>query len=267
MAPERQKELARIRGRSHYWRNRAKRLVQMKRWRDSHREYRAAKMRIYQRDHREEIAAVARMRARKRRHFLPPRPRKRRARMSREERLAHERLYRAANRDRLLAYRRARYHVNREKELARGRSYRERNRASLRARGRARYWREHEQSLAWSRRSYYRHRDKRRAGAKRYRNNPVYRPGRLATKRRRYWKNRQRIIRTPEWRRARARRKARTWHRYQVKHLTAHYGRRLLCKGTNLRPEDFSLEIVRLARAKLRALRAARKPKEEVKAK
>jgi hypothetical protein len=50
----------------------------------------------------------------------------------------------------------------------------------------------------------------------------------------------------------------RAYQRLQAKLLTTSYVRKLLSRGTDLKPEDFPLAIVRLARAKLRLLRAVR---------
>jgi hypothetical protein len=177
-----------------------------------------------------------------------------RKRLSDDERRDRINLYRAANRDRILAGQRSRYQLNKEKEHERGRLYRLRNRATLRIRGRERYWREHEKSLEWSRRSYHTHREQRRAQHRIYRTDPARRPQRLEQKRRYYYRPEALKVR----RLARRQRKVRTWHRYQSKHLSAYYVRKLLCQGTDLKPNDFSPEIVRIARAKLRLLRAAR---------
>lgn len=184
--------------------------------------------------------------------------------MSDEERRAKQLRYRLANHDSILAQQRARYRRDKAKEVVRHRLYRERNREACRARGRARYWRDHDKTLEQARQSYRKHRAARLAACKRYRQNPATRERRLASKRAYY---RQRRAASLSWhinRVARRMKKARAWQRRQSKLLTTGYVRRLLCRGTKLKPEDFPLAIVRVARAKLRLLRAAREKKKEV---
>jgi hypothetical protein len=247
-------------GRAHYWANHALRLVQMKQWRDAHREYRAAKMREWQATHREHREAyrqrnrekwLARAKERRRIYRLTH-PRK--VRMSDDERRARHRLYWQANRDRILARQRDRYHRNKEKEHLRGRLYRQRNRDALRERGRARYWRERDKNLEHARRYYQAHKAEHAAKQKLYRSNPVNRARRCERRRAAYRNTFGWHVRNVKRQQARKR----AYQRQQAKLLTTAYVRKLLCRGTNLKPEDFPLAIVRVARAKLRLLRSVR---------
>jgi hypothetical protein len=249
MSTERQKAAAR----AHYWRYHEQELERMSRYRATHRDYFRAKHRQYGIDHRAELNAKARERSRIYRQQHPHPPRVSHA-MSREERLARRCLYWQANRERLNAKRRENYHRNEDKEHERARSYRRRNRNALRVRGRARYWRERDKNLERARRYYQEHKAEHAAKQKLYRNNPVNRARRCERRRALYrsrfgWHVKNLL-------RQQARKRA--YQRRQAKLLTTAYVRRLLCRGTNLKPEDFPLAIVRVARAKLRLLRSVR---------
>lgn len=226
-------------------------------------------------DYRQRTREKVRERSRLWRLAHPRPPRVSRA-MSHEEKLARHRLFYQANRDRLNAKRREWYHRNKEKEHVRSRSYRQRNRDVLRIRGRARYWRDHDKSLEWSRRSYQRHKTERRLKHKAYRESPASRPRRLESKRRYYnnlpetrekrlermlrklYARRSYQVQLRENRAARAKARTRKRAQRQREQLAKVYIRRLLARGTTLKPEDFSPEIVRLAKLRLRLLRAAK---------
>jgi hypothetical protein len=261
MTETERKAKAAARARVWHWNNRDKALAKSRRYRQQHLAYFAAKRREYGVTHRIELNRQQRIRARLRR-LLNPKPRKQRVRQSVEEVRARRRQYYRNNRDRINAKRRAVYKLKAASERERCKRYRERNRVALRARGRARYWREHDKFLFWSRRAYQRHGHKYRERQKRYRNDPLTRPLRLAQKRRYYARTHGRL--SPEYsvrRRKRAARKRRTYWHAQIRTLSSRYVRHLLSKGTSLKATDFSPEIVRIQRAKLRLLRAARTSK------
>lgn len=254
---EKQKAL----GRLYYWRNHDKRLAQMAHYRATHRAEKRFYNRVYGRQyralHREEANARAREYARRKRLLRPPRVSRA---MSREERLARQRAHRLVNRDRLLAYQRARYHANREREHLRGAAYRERCRAALREGGRSRYWRDHEANLERAHRYYETHKAQHAAKQKAYRSRPEVRARRSMLRRKRRFASFESHVK----RVARQQARKRAYARKQSKQLTTAYVRRLLSKNTNLKPDDFPLAIVRLARSKLRLLRAVRQRRKEV---
>lgn len=264
---EAQAEANRARARVHYWKHHDAMLEKMRRFRETHREEKRTynreygrrnsdKRREYYLAHREEQLAKGRERRRLWRLTHPKKPRQ-----TREEANERKRLFREANRDRLNAKHREAYHRNRDKELARGKAYRERNSLLLLIKGRCNYYRDHEANLARSRRYYQTHKAEHRANQKARRNDPARRARYLERKRAAYYRRKGKEKRTLEWhikQVAKQKAKARSYARQQSKQMTTAYVRRLLSRGTNLRPEDFSPEIVRVARAKLRLLRAAR---------